>query len=70
MKPGRPSNNCQHEFRQLNRVTFSVWWCLCRSEPYQFMISVSLTAGFVERNKFPPRTALLPLKDRQELFRV
>jgi hypothetical protein len=51
-------------------VTLSIWWCLYRSEPYPFMISVSIRPGLVEHNKFPPTTALLLLKDRQELFRV
>jgi hypothetical protein len=70
MKPSNPSNNRQFEFRRLNCVTLSIWWCLSRSEPYPFMISVEIKPGLVERNKIPPRTALLLLKDRQELFRV
>jgi hypothetical protein len=39
-KPSSPSNNRQHEFRRLNRVTLSLWWCLSQGEPYPFMISV------------------------------
>jgi hypothetical protein len=34
------------------------------------MISVQIKPGLVERNKIPPRTALLLLKDQRELFRV
>jgi hypothetical protein len=68
MKPSRPPNNCQHEFRQLNSVTLSIWWCLSRSEPDPFMIRVQKKSGLVERQKVLPRTALVLLRDRQELF--
>jgi hypothetical protein len=40
------------------------------SEPSPFMVSVEIKLELGEHNKISPRTALLLLKDRQELFRV
>jgi hypothetical protein len=66
MKPRPAPDDCEHEFRGLNRLTRRVGRRFSWAKSYAFMIRIEVKPGLIQRQNIMPNLFPLRLKDPEE----